>query len=95
MALVIFYACPAAYYKTRNTGTRNAGTTEHHRKTEQRNAEHQRNSWNTMEQWRNTGITAEYRKNGTPQKLEPEDKHGIFHYLQFSLDRKVIRAMDR
>ena len=35
----------------------NAGTTEHHRNTEQRNAEQQRNSQNTMEQRWNTGTT--------------------------------------
>ena len=51
---------------------------------EQRNAEHQRNSRNTTEQQRNTGITVEYQNKGTPQKLEPKDKHGIFQYLKFS-----------
>ena len=53
---------------------------------EKRNAEHQRNSRNTTEQRRNTG---------TPQKLEPEDKRGIFHYLQFLLAPKAIRGMNR
>ena len=39
--------------------------------------------------------TAEYWNNGTPQKVEPEDRHGIFHYFQFSLALKAIRAMSR
>ena len=47
----------------------------------------------TTEQRRNT---KEQRRNtGTPQKLEPEEKRGIFHYLQFLLEPKVIRAMNR
>ena len=83
--------CFAAYYKTRNTGTRNDGTrntrgtteyrrkTEHHRNTEQRNAEHQWNSRNTTE----------YRNNGTPQKLEPKDKHGIFIIFNFHSNAKL------
>ena len=56
-----------------------AGTTEHHRNTEQRNAEHQWNSRNTTE----------YRNNGTPQKLEPKDKHGIFIIFNFHSNAKL------
>ena len=46
---------------------------------------------------RNTsGIAGTPRNNGgTPQNLEPEDKHGIFHYLNFLLEPKVIRAINR
>ena len=64
-----------------------------------------RNVGTTPEQRRNNGTpaewleyhrtTAEYWNNGTPQKLEPEDRHGIFHYFQFSLVLKAIRAMSR
>ena len=63
------------------------GTPEHITPAERGNNEtlehgtmkHQRNSRNTTEQGWNTGITVEYRNNGTPQKLEPKDRHDIFH----------------
>ena len=72
------------------------GTPEHGTHAEQRNTGTRNNGTrNTSGIAGNHGTTAEYRNNRTTQKLEPEDKHGIFHYLQFSLDRKVIRAMDR
>ena len=51
----------------------NNGTLEH------RTMERQRNSRDTTEQGWNTGITVEYRNNGTPKKLEPKDRHDIFH----------------
>ena len=51
----------------------NNGTLEH------RTMERQRNSRDTTEQGLNTGITVEYRNNGTPKKLEPKDRHDIFH----------------
>ena len=58
---------PMAYYKTRNTGTRNDGTRNtrgtigQRRNNGTRKAEHQRNSRNTTEQWRNTGIMEHHR----------------------------------
>ena len=72
------------------------GTPEHGTHAEQRNTGIRNDGTrNTSGIAGNHGTTAEYRNNGTTQKLEPEDKHDIFHYLQFSLDRKVIRAMNR
>ena len=84
------------YYKTRNTGTPNNGTrnTSEIARTLRNNGgmpEQQWNSRNFTEQQQNAGITAEYRNNGTPQKLEPEGKHDIFHYLQFSLENEQVR----
>ena len=84
-----------AYYKSRNTETRN---------------DEIRNTRGTTEQRRNNGTavrrtpggqpehhetTTEYRNNGTRQKLEPEDKLAFFITLHFMLERKVNSAMDR
>ena len=68
-----------SYYKTRNTGTRNTRGT-----TEQR--------WNTGT-WNNGtsehhGTKAKYRNNGGRHYLH----YLLFDYLQFLLERKVIRA---
>ena len=62
---------------------------------EQRNNAGTRNTSGIAGTRRNTGITTKYRNNGITQKLELEDKHGIFHYLQFSLAHKVIRVWNR
>ena len=68
-----------AYYKTRNTGTRNTrGTAEQRRNT---------GTWNngTPE---HHGTKAKYRNNGGIHYLH----YLLFDYLQFLLERKVIRA---
>ena len=65
MFLPTYVLIKTAYYKSKNTGTRNNGT---------RNT-----SGIAGTTQRKTRITAEYRNNGTSQKLEPEDRHGIFH----------------
>ena len=82
-----------AYYKT--------GTLEHRQYTE-----HPHNNRTTPEQRNTTGIRNNGTQNtsgtagtpqnngGIPEKLEPEDKDCIFHYLQFSLEYKVMRAMN-
>ena len=75
-----------AYYKTRNTGTRNDRTRNTCRKTEQRRNTRTGNNGtrNISGRAETPRTTAEYQNNGgildngTPQKLEPEDKHGIF-----------------
>ena len=63
---------------------RDDGATPEQRNTEQRNAEQQRNSRNTTEQGRNTGII--------PQKLQPEDKHDIF--LSGGIRVRILRKLD-
>ena len=75
---------------TRNTRRtteqrRNNGTPPEYGITERRTPVEQPEHHRTM---------AEYRNNETPQKLEPEDKDCIFHYLQFSLECKVMRAIN-